>query len=436
MNADSPASTAERPPWRSLGTVALAGLVGAYLVRTWGGYPICRMDEHHWAFIARAVQQGIDWPVSGPLHFWTLRQLMHFSDMSPDRALAVLGMVSVPLILAVLWAGYRMLGITRPADALLCLATSTYFLAPLLESRPQQWGQALVFLHLCLCLRALRDQRPSWPCMVLAPLVALLHILSFAILAVASFVLLAGAYLSGTRNRAGFAGPVVGLSLGLVVFVVPGTPYGAMLADIRHSQLLLTPSAGMVAGGAAVALAVLLALAKPAWPRLAPAGRHALEILDRHPRWVLGLLLLPAAGALGMQALLLPPDAWKPYKNQPALFFVAQAGNLLFLALALRGTGVARVHWLAGRGRPMLQDLLGLASAGGVLAALALVGSFWLRDTNWMLRVLNYAVLWAAPLAALGIADSRHTARLRIACCAAGAVSLVATVRPPLLFQC
>lgn len=102
-----------------LGLVALSGLVGAYLVRTWGGYPICRVDEHHWAVIAHAVQQGIDWPVSGPLHFWTLRQVVHLSGMGPASALAVLGMVSVPVVLAVLWASYRLLGITRPADVLL-----------------------------------------------------------------------------------------------------------------------------------------------------------------------------------------------------------------------------------------------------------------------------------------------------------------------------
>ncbi|MFE8643848.1 hypothetical protein ACFX58_02025 [Sphingomonas sp. NCPPB 2930] len=421
-----------------LALVALSGLVGAYLVRTWFGYPICRVDEHHWAVIAHAVQQGIDWPVSGPLHFWTLQQVVHLSGMGPASALAVLGVVSVPVVLAVLWASYRLLGITRPVDVLLCLATSTYFLAPLLESRPQQWGQALVLLHLCLCLRALRGRGPSSPCLAQAPLVALLHILSFAILAVASAVLLVGAYLSGMRNRAGFAGPVGGLLLGMLVFVAPGTPYGAMLDDIRRSHLLAVPTAAMAAGGAAVALVVLvpLAVGRLAWPRLAPVGRRALQMLDSHPRWVLGLLLLAATGTLCMQALLLPPNAWKPYRNQPALFLVAQAGNLLFLFLLVRGVGVARNHLRAGRDRPMLHDLFGLVVAGGVSTVLALAGSFWLLDTNWMLRVLNYAILWAAPLAAMGIADSRHTARFRAVCCAAGAVSLVATVRPPPLFHC
>lgn len=61
-----------------------------------------------------------------------------------------MGMWSVPVLIGLMVLACAMLGLRRPRSLLLVLSCSTYFLMPLLDSRPQQWGQVLVLLGAAL----------------------------------------------------------------------------------------------------------------------------------------------------------------------------------------------------------------------------------------------------------------------------------------------
>ena len=49
----------------SLG-IGLVVAVMAWVMRTYGRYPICHNDEINWIDIARQLDGGVRWPVSGP----------------------------------------------------------------------------------------------------------------------------------------------------------------------------------------------------------------------------------------------------------------------------------------------------------------------------------------------------------------------------------
>ena len=167
-----------------LGDVALAALFTglAWALRHWGGYPMCPGDEASWLQIAGELDRGRAWPVSGPGYMAAVQALAHRLEQPTAAAIPLWGMASVLGVVLTLLRVYRQLGPMPPWLVCTGLALSSYFLAPLFESRPQQWGQALVLLGAWLCWRWLHASKGAWAfCAVLA-LTAVLHILSHAVL--------------------------------------------------------------------------------------------------------------------------------------------------------------------------------------------------------------------------------------------------------------
>lgn len=424
--------------------VCLGGLLLAQAARTLASYPTCHSDEHMWAFIAAQVAQGVDWPISGPLHFAIMRWLANITGGSHADTLAVMGVISTPFILLVLFGAYRVLGIARPLSVIAVLCTSTYFWAPLMESRPQQWGQALVALGLGLGWRAMkdggRDRRIWWAFAGVTLLTAATHILSFAILAAACALVWTWMFVLGLAQPRDLARLAIATTPGILLFLIPGGPYEAMLFDILHFQLLFTlPSPWLLACFATLGLvcaATLLFLMR----RYASAFTQLIfTLVDRHSATASAGLAIAAIVALGTQAALLPVNAWEPYRGSVGLFVLSQTGNLFFLALLLRGLIKARHRWLNGENRTEAQTVALLLMTAATLAGLTLAASVWLLHTNWMLRVINYSILWIAPFAAWGLVASneqRTSRTLQTLCLLFGLVSLMSAIRPSSLFNC
>jgi hypothetical protein len=431
----------------SLLVLVAVGWFFATGLREIGGYPRCPADEAVWGVILDGLANGVDWPVSGPLFVWLARLVGQIGNLSSSVALAVLGELAVPVVLGIAFWAYGRLAPLDRRWLLPVLLTSSYFWAPLLESRPQQWGQFLVLAGNVAFWLGYRGRLSWWPFVGVLGLTALFHLLSFAILlwcVLAIWLFLAWVKREG--SPAGMALPLLAMCGAVLVVMWPAGPYRAMLVDIRehqwHGPMTVLP---ILAG-----MFLLLLIAGTRWAVQGFTNRFSNITrsltgqigywLDERPAFFLMGTSLLALLALLMQASLLPSAAWQPYRGSWGIFVVAQSGNLFFLGLWLGGLLEARRSYLAGRQRERIEITLVLSVALAVLSSVALVGSLAMLHTNWMLRVIDYAVLVTAPLAALGLrrwlaGRAGRAWRWLIVLLFCG-ISLLSTLHPSAMFDC
>lgn len=414
----------------------LTGLVVALLARGLGGFPNCPTDETNWAVIALQIDQGVDWPISGPMHFWLMHSMARMAGLSYPKAQALLGVVSVPVLLALLMLGFKKLDPQgwndRPLALMATLSCSSYFLAPMLESRPQQWGQVLVLLGLVFAWRALNRQGRWWPMALLMLLTASVHILSFAIFVIGSLLLWNVMFVLRRVAWCQLAQVLMSLIVGLAVFVLPDSPYSSMLRDLQANQFRFSTSgAGYVVLAGLLSGALVLALLRQQMDSLAAAARW---LMADQTVWLMSACGLLAAVLLMLQARALPMQAWAHYGGSIWFFALFQAGNIFFAGLFFSGLLTA---WRArGPAAVRLQAQLMLLLCLGLIAAAGMFASQWMLESNWLLRVLNYGMLFMAPLAADGFDRIRPAALKWGSWVVLTTISLLSVIKPPAIFSC
>lgn len=416
--------------------LALSATLVAWSLRTWGAYPLNPSDERNWIAIAAEVANGVDWPISGPLHFAATQALAGWMGVSHADALATLGVTAIPFVLITYVLSYRLLGISNLWPALLMLSASTYFWAPLLESRPQQWGQALVLLNASIAWRLFSHGRiangtalllawAGWGTLFL--LTCWVHLLSGPIAFGLCGVVAAGCMALQPKRYPGAALWVLASAPGLFILVWPAGPYRAMLNGTGLSEQLLSLTVWWPA--ALAGLCLLLAGIRILGPRFIST---CLRSLEKHPKAWMATLCIGVAALLALQALMLPSMAWTSYQGSLLLFASRQVGNLFFFCMLLMGLFQVALAPRLRTATPW-PGLLSLLAGMAVLAGLSLALSAVTRDTNWMLRIINYALPIAAPFAGMGWVRWRlaitskimvSAALTALSLCAAGGVDI------------
>lgn len=435
---------AHRASWLALVTILLIGTSAAGLGRGLFGYPPCVSDEVNWAGIVQRVAAGDAWPISGVLFFQTLQALSRATGMSASSTLTLMGLVSVPIALSVIWWAYGLLRIDSRWRTLAMLAISSHFWAPLLESRPQQLGQALFLLGTALVVRAVQvapEAATRWwfGWVFVAIGASLFHLLSFLLLLVSSACVLAWTVLSGRWNSAYGAGFALGGLTGLMVIGANSGPYASMVDDIwaNHLAVVSTSSLGTAVAVLVVTISAVVWLAKSA-TRVDRVARESTApfVFKSSGRLIGAIAVAAAAVVLIWQALLLPQAAWRPYGGSVLFFVVAQAGNLCLLFFIASGIGQCLPAYSVSTQRPDRDLSLALAAIAAVLCAAGLAASLVLVDRNWLLRALGYALLLLAPVAALGLPNRVPRAVAIVIGMGLAAVSFTSAVKPSALFPC
>ena len=426
-----------------VGAVSLASALGfallAWALRSLGGYPICNNDEVNWIGIAQQLDQGNPWPVSGPAFIYTVRELTIQLQTSHDRSIAWLGIAGVFGAVLLLCWGYRKLALAGTGATMAALALSSYFWAPLIEARPQQWGQILVFCGTICCWLWLH-RRGGVAFFLVLPMVALTHILSHAILLCLCGVLVLSEYVENRPFTRRHLVILVVMLLSLAPYFWPEGPYAHMLRDVQDNHLRRLLVMAPQIGGALLSVVVVAIVVQRRWYwRPAWSERVARAVLRRKANMRLAVLLVIMA-ALVLQATMLPHVAWQPYGGSVWAFLLYQTGNLMFVAFLVVGLH----HFVDGltsrsvdpvMGRFLIWVLVGFAS----LSVIAISASWWLLDTNWLLRLINYALLYAAIIAGMGMQRvlATRVAPLAYVLVPLGMMaSLIFTLRPPGLIGC
>ena len=404
----------------------------AWMARLWWGYPHFPCDEHNWAFIAQQMDDGVEWPISGPLFFFLIREVAQIWSLTYAKSLAVVGTLSVPIALVGIMTAYRLLGVVQPGLSLMLLCTSTYFWAPLLESRPQQLGQILVMMGIAVGWRMLRSNRCTlwlwlgWSGILL--LTTCVHILSAGVL----MALVGGNALVLYVLRMTRPGVLVCMALAAIpavaVLTFPNGPYTSMLQDIYRNHILWSNVSKIILPAtAATAVMVLIVFWLSRQPLHQPL-EIAFRLFSASPRYWLTGVAIVAVLIMVAQATLLPIESWQPYAGSIALFLFAQSGNLFFFLMLLLGFGCACQEYRHRRHVLQWQTLTVMLLCICTLSVLALLASLFLLNTNWMLRLISYGIFIVAPFAAAGLSRSRNWL-LPLLCLVFTGVSLIATLR-------
>ena len=419
--------------------IGLVFAVMAWVMRTYGRYPICHNDEINWIDIARQLDGGVRWPVSGPAFIEVVRLLAEEAQIKYAQSLASLGIGGVFLSIFVLFWGYRQFAHSTPGMVLAALALSSYFWAPLIESRPQQWGQMLVFAGV-ICAWLWLHRRGGWWYFFIVPCIAVTHILSHAILIFLCTVLVLADFMERRPVTLRHLTVLLTLFFSLGIYLLPQGPYAAMLADLEHAQFkpLLTGRRYLLVLPVLLGIGLVVGLRHFQWrSSWTDAISHTLE----RQRTALALSLLCILfTTLSMQAYLLPAEAWLPYKGSWWRFVLVQSGNLMFAAFFVLGifglvSGIRSGVFHPSMGRLLILLLIAL----GLLSSLAIGASWWMLHTNWFLRVLNYGIFFAAIVSAIGIQTStqRWPRYARWSLLGLGTLaSVIAVVRPPEILGC
>ena len=421
------------------GAAALVFALLAWVLRSSGSYPICHNDEVNWISIAHQLDAGVHWPVSGPAFIHTVRTLSEQLQFSHAHSISVVGVGGVFVsVLLLLW-GYRKLALTGSGVILAGLALSSYFWAPLMESRPQQWGQMLVFLGV-ICAWLWLHRQGGWAFFLIVPCIAVTHILSHAILVFVCGMLVIADFLEKRPLTWRHFSLLLVVVASMGVYVWPHGPYAAMLADLEHVQMKRLLRGGPYLVVLPLFTGMVLMWVQRRWhwrPSWSEAVAASLE--RRRTATGLGLLCLVFT-ALAIQAYLLPAQAWLPYGGSMLRFLAFQLGNVMFAIFFVIGIyglveGLRTQRFEPVMGRLLIWVLIAFTT----LALLSIVASWWLLDTNWFLRVLNYGIFFAAIVTAVGISSATKTwpRAATYALLGVGMVaSILAVVRPPQLLGC
>ncbi|QNP49865.1 hypothetical protein [Diaphorobacter aerolatus] len=395
-----------RPVWMRALLIALIFTSCAIGVRLFWGYPRCQNDELNWVQIARGLDDGVDWPVSGPSFMYVVRELRVLTEMRYTELISSLGVFSVFVGTLLIILGYSRLRITRPGITLVALAMSSYFWVPLLEARPQQWGQIQVFIGAIAAWLWLH-RRGGWIFFPVLVLASVSHILSHAILVFLCAALALADYFENRPLTRRHAIIIAVAFASLVVYVLPAGPYQTMLRDIEQNHLRRLLGTAPYLGAAALAVVFAIMALKPALHWRTDWSRNTVEYALTHQRLICSLVFAAFFIAMATQAAVLPPASWLPYGGSVWTFVIFQTGNLAFALLFICGLftflrAISEHAVDASLARMLIWSLLAFA----VLGLITLVASFWMHDTNWVLRLINYSILFAAPIAAMGLEAS------------------------------
>lgn len=392
-----------RPVWIRALLIALTFTLCAVSVRVFFGYPRCQNDELNWIHIAHSLDKGVDWPVSGPSFMYVLRELKSLTQMQYAHLISGMGIFSVFVGTLLIILGYSRLRITRPGVILVALSLSSYFWVPLLEARPQQWGQIQVFIG-SIAVWLWLHKRGGWLFFPVLILASVSHILSHAILVFMCATLALADYFENRPLTRRHAIVIACVLLSLGIYLLPSGPYQTMLRDIEqiHLRKLLVVAPYLGAAALAMIFALLTLQPRLHWrPDWSHAtARYALT----HQRRISILVLAIFFVAMAIQASVLPAASWLPYGGSIWTFFIFQTGNLLFALLFIHGLfaflrAVSDQAIDLSHARMLVWSLIAFAALG----AITLIASFWMHDSNWVLRLINYCILFAAPIAALGL---------------------------------
>jgi hypothetical protein len=361
-------------------------------------------DEGNYLEIITKLQNGRTFPLSGPLYVWVVEQFQCLLDASLIQSLPFYALISASVLPALFFIFYYQIvthesfssGLSLGDNAsfaficVLMLLSSSYFIWPMIEGRPQQLGFLLMVVVLYLYYQQLLNASlfQFVALILLSTVLFYYHILSFIFFISVASMLWFWFYINKQCSLLSILLPVLVISISLFVFTETGGVYHRMYINLLtvHLKVIALQQAGT---GIGLLILTAFLLQKPIL-YLVNLVRTAL-----YRKYFIFLLILISFAALMIQLYLLGTEVLYFYRESIIVFIVFQSGNLFFLVCYFFG-----LYYLN------LQNKLNQFFVIGsflflILAGFSLLISFYLGDKTLLIRLLTFWVLLATPVASV-----------------------------------
>ena len=369
--------------------------------------PRCVNDEVRYTEIVDAKVRGVVLPISGPGYVWLVSKVSSTANVATPQAVALVGWLGAALLLGTLACVLRNTVPPLALPAIAAIMCTSYFWAGISESRPQLFGYSALLMASWLLSQLARSDatnpRVTLGLLALSALTAMFHILTFFMfgcLCAATLVAIQMKRNVVARTRISRT-LVTTVTVGAAIILFPGGPYSAMISDIVTAHLI-NPMLilGVCVGAVTIGSMPLGLVRRGGW---AHAERLTTQCSSLNSDRAAMLIAAAAVALFSVQAALLPNEYWLVYNRSLLRFVASQWGNIMYAVLFLLG---ARTCFNLIRDGKLDQGMIVFLAATLVMALVSaafLVISLGLLNTNWMLRAVDYAVMFGGPVAAYGV---------------------------------
>ncbi len=379
----------------------LLGILITFIARYIYSYPLHPTDELNYIAILNYLENKSDWPISGPGYVMLLQGLQTYSQQSYSYLVPTTAMLISSIYYCCLYFLYRLLGLNNKdiMGIILILSLCSYFLAPMLEGRPQQLGMLWSLALVVIFIRMKDKKSLIW--LFVSAYVGLLyyHLLSFLIAAFLIWGLVIRQYLS-KKNSFNNMKILLFSTLISTVVLFTTSSYHYMLqniCDFHIASLLKQNNIYYLLLGCGI-LAIIL---KYLYITLQIKKDDMMQLEEKYYIYS----ILTASIILSIVAFIFiwyisPTSYLTFYQESIILFFLFQMGNIYFGIGFFYG-----LYQCLSKTERLLQLEIFFQSSGilMLLGAVVVLLSPFLGDKNWIIRVIDYWTLFAAPLVLSGI---------------------------------
>jgi hypothetical protein len=356
-------------------------------------------DEKAYAKIIEIYQKDSSHPISGPGYIDIITSISRLTSLTFQEASLYLSILISAAGLLIIYFMYKKQTKDELFSALsiILLITTSYFIYPLIEARPQQLGIILVFFGSLLFNNCIQSRNAKSK--ILFSIVFLFtfyyHILSFVILSAIVFFLF---FWEKLNKKAAFKDIIIPSILFIIcsfLYFLPGSPYERNKQDIINTSIGLWSNITLK-NSAIIALATL-SLIIIIFLFLKYLSGFEKEKVKKIKFFLLSFVI--SILALAIQFYLNYKEYLYFYKGSIAYFLFFQVSNIIFGVFYLLG-----VKDILDNSKK--QDIFFKGSIILLIIGIIIIlPSVFLdsRLNNILIRILNYLTLFAAPIAAISL---------------------------------
>ena len=355
-------------------------------------FPPVMPDEAAWIVLLEQQDRGLAPSISGPLFAWLVAAVRDATGLQLSSAIPAIAAVSSGLTMMTIFFVYqRLLGSQSLAlTSVMMLATTSYFMGPNFEARPQQIATIMLMI---VCLHHFKKKHvaPTVVTLLLLPLMYW-HILTFAVCTGALSIITSYRWWDGRLSHE-VALRWVAIFCLLTVALVFSSDYEAVFLDVyaNHWQIAISPPATLFLIFLVLQLACFFAV-----NLRVPRVRE--KIATQTPLLIFALTVALAV-MLGLQIQLLPETAVFYARQNGMTLVLWHLGNAVFFMFFILGYAQLIKSKTNGPFEPFLIGSTLLA----LIAVISLFLSMGMLHKNWAIRVLYCWILFAAPVCVVGI---------------------------------
>ncbi|MBN1389807.1 MAG: hypothetical protein JXA22_04090 [Candidatus Thermoplasmatota archaeon] len=372
-------------------------------------------DEASYVSLIEGFSNGVDPTISGPGFVYLIYLIHSISGWPVGNIVAVQGLLIGSALPMAMYLLYRSFGGSREEAAYSCLLliSTSYFLWPMIESRPQQLGLLLVLVCVYLYHAYLTKGRFKVLFVVLCYLTFIFHILSFLVLMGIIMMVWWFKYLDERADLKDVKWPVFVLLSSMTLFIVPFPPYLKMHEGvswmISRSELdfILRPYVFVIF----LILFITIIVGLTLYFKKIRMIEKVRELGKKHIRKIVPMIIGASIVALTVQFILNKDIYISKYKGSIVLFFLLQAGNIVFGGLFIRA------YYRSMKDGQIDEPFFIITSSLMLIGVASLLLSIFLPHTfnNWVIRLINYWTIFAAPMIGRSLMDIQPRHRFLIA---------------------